>query len=61
MRACAKEHPADEVGGGDTGCAFYDFESSGGFDEAVAVFAAAVGCDVIAVDNVFASVMRDPW
>lgn len=60
MRASAEEHATDQVGSRDTGRALDNFEASGGFDEAVAVFAAAIGGDVVAVDYVFAAVMGDP-
>lgn len=60
MRASAEEHATDQVGSRDAGCALDNFEASGGFDEAVAVLAAAIGGDVVAVDYVFAAVMGDP-
>lgn len=55
----AQQHAAHEVGGGDAGGALNDLESTRGLDEAVAVVAIAVGGYIVAVNDVFASIVRD--
>jgi hypothetical protein len=56
----AEEHTANEVGGRDTRGALNNLESAGGLDESVAVVSIAVGCNIVAVNNVFAAVVGDP-
>ena len=60
VRFCAQQHATNEVGSRDSGGALDDLETAGGFDIAVAVLAAAVGGDVVAVHDVPAAVVGDP-
>lgn len=57
----AQQHAADEISGGNAGGALDDFEASSLLDKPVAILTVAVGCNVIAVDNILATVMGDPW
>lgn len=60
MAFCAEEHAADEIGCGDSRGAFDDEEAVGSFDEAIAVLAAGVGGDIVAMNDVPAAVVGDP-
>lgn len=56
----AEEHAPDQVRGRDAGGALDHLEAVGRLDEAVAVLAAAVRGDVVAVHDVAAAKVRDP-
>jgi len=56
----AQQHAPHEIRSRDTGCPPDHLEAIGGLDEAVAVLAAAVRGDIVAVDDVLAAVVADP-
>ncbi len=60
MDAGAQQHAADEVGRRDARRALDHLEAVRRLDEAVAVLAAAVRRDVVAVDDVLAPEVADP-
>ena len=55
-----EEHPTNEIGGGDARGPSDDAETPSRLDESITVVSAAVRGDIIAVDNIVASIVRHP-
>ena len=60
MTSCTQKHAANEVRGRNAGSPLHHLETACCLDETIAVLAAAVRRDVIAVNDVFAPEMTDP-
>lgn len=56
----AEKHPPDQVRCGDSGSALHETKATSVFDKSITVLAATICCDVITVDDIVATIVRNP-
>lgn len=61
MPLCAKQHPSHKICRRDSRRSFYHQKSIRCFHVSVAILTVAIGCDVITVNDIVASIVGDPW
>lgn len=56
----AKKHTANKIGGGNARSSLHDLEATCRFDESVTIVAVTIRCNVVAVYDILATIVRNP-